>query len=142
MNILFFYEDIEHFDFGSESCKNWILKCIDNYNKVAGDLNFIFTSDNYLVEINKQYLNHDYYTDIITFDYCVENTISGDIYISVDRVRENAIEYKQTFNQELHRVIIHGVLHLLGLNDHSESDKLTMRQAENNCLKIINLLER
>ncbi len=142
MNILFFNEDIDKFDFDSGLCQTWILNCIENFNKSVGDLNFIFTSDNYLLEINKQYLQHDYYTDIITFDYCVENTISGDIYISIDRVKENALEYKQSFTQELHRVIIHGVLHLIGLNDHSDSEKKEMRNAENECLKKINLFER
>jgi len=142
MNILFFYEDIQEFDFNSKLCTSWILECINERNKISGDLNFIFTSDKYLLAINRQYLQHDYYTDIVTFDYCVENTISGDIYISVDRVKDNAVEYNQSFNQELHRVIIHGVLHLLGLKDHSEEEKIQMRNAENLCLEKINLFER
>lgn len=142
MNILFFNEDIAEFDFDSDLCTKWVLDCIETYKKIAGDLNFIFTSDSYLLDINKKYLQHDYYTDIITFDYCVDNTISGDVYISVERVQENAVTYRQTFIQELHRVIIHGVLHLLGLDDHSEQEKEEMRKAENNCLNKINLLER
>ncbi len=138
MSIHFFYEEIDEFTFDTHLCSNWILDCINSYHKSSGDLNFIFTSDKYLLDINKKYLQHDYYTDIITFDYCVENTISGDIYISIDRVKENAYEYNQSFMQELHRVIIHGILHLIGLNDHTEEEKIEMRKAENICLKKLN----
>jgi rRNA maturation RNase YbeY len=134
MNIQFFYEDIDEFTFDTRLCTHWILDCIKHYHKRCGNLNFIFTSDDYLLEINKKYLQHDYYTDIITFDYCVEDTISGDIYISVDRVKENAQEYNQSFLQELHRVMIHGILHLIGLDDHTEEEKIEMREAENKCL--------
>lgn len=140
MSIYFFYEEIDKFKFDSNKTGNWVLNCIKYYKKTEGDLNFIFTSDTYLLNINKQFLQHNYYTDIITFDYCVENTISGDIYISIDRVKENAIKYHQTFEQELHRVIIHGVLHLIGLNDHTEVEKKEMRNAENECLKRIILI--
>jgi rRNA maturation RNase YbeY len=138
MSIHFFYEEIGEFTFDTYLCSNWILACINQFHKNSGNLNFIFTSDEYLLGINKKYLQHDYYTDIITFDYCVENTISGDIYISIDRVKENAREYNQSFLQELHRVIIHGILHLIGLNDHTEEEKIEMRKAENICLEKLN----
>ncbi len=114
--------------------KKWIKSVIEQYGKRVGDINFIFCSDPYLLEINKQFLGHDYYTDIITFDYCQGKVVSGDIYISIDTVEANAVEYNQTFENELHRVIIHGVLHLLGEDDHSEEDIKSMRAAEDKAL--------
>ncbi len=114
--------------------KKWIKSVIEQYGKRVGDINFIFCSDPYLLEINKQFLGHDYYTDIITFDYCDGKIVAGDIYISIDTVEANAVEYSQTFENELHRVIIHGVLHLLGEDDHSEEDIKSMRAAEDKAL--------
>lgn len=114
--------------------KKWIKSVIEQYGKRVGDINFIFCSDPYLLEINKQFLGHDYYTDIITFDYCDGKIVAGDIYISIDTVEANAVEYSQTFENELHRVIIHGVLHLLGEDDHSEEDVKSMRAAEDKAL--------
>ena len=134
MDINFFFEDIDEIDLTTDVNKHWIAECIKAKNKEIGDLNFIFCSDSYLLELNKTHLNHDYYTDIITFDYCESNIISGDIYISIDRVGGNAKEFKQEFDIELHRVMIHGVLHLLGLDDHSEEEKKQMRSAEDACL--------
>lgn len=134
MDINFFFEDFEGFVFNKSKDKKWILKCIKEYKKTAGDINFIFCSDPYLLEINKKYLDHDYFTDIITFNNCDEDIISGDIYISIDRVKENAEELKEDFNNELHRVMIHGILHLLGLNDSTEKEKIEMRNAEDGCL--------
>ncbi len=134
MGINFFFEDINEFSLSKQDDINWITDCINEHSKKTGDLNFIFCSDNYLLEINKEYLNHNYFTDIITFDYCMGDIISGDIYISTDRVEENAKEFKVSFSNELHRVIIHGVLHLLGLKDGSEEEKSQMRSAENECL--------
>jgi len=135
MEIQFFFEQTEEFSFDKDRCIKWIFACAEQYQKSLGDLSFIFTNDEYLLNINKEYLKHDYYTDIITFDYCVEDTLNGEIYISIDRVKENADEFKQTFERELHRVIIHGVLHLIGKEDHTEEEKADMRKSEDECLK-------
>ena len=134
MEINFFFEDFEKFAIDKSKDKEWIVKCIIKYKKKIGDINFIFCSDSFLLEINKKYLDHDYFTDIITFDYCACNTVSGDIYISIDRVTENSEELNEPFKKELHRVMIHGILHLLGLRDSTEKEKLEMRNAEDSCL--------
>ncbi|MBN2664720.1 MAG: rRNA maturation RNase YbeY [Bacteroidales bacterium] len=115
--------------------KSWIKSVCADFNKQVTDLNFIFMSDEELLQMNIKYLNHDYYTDVITFNYCEDDIISGDVYISVDRVKENALSLNQSFLQELYRVIIHGVLHLLGFEDHSIKEKLIMRDLENRSLQ-------
>lgn len=109
---------------------NWISSAISIEKNVTGEINFIFCSDEYLLDINKKYLNHNYFTDVITFDYCEGNIVSGDIFISFDRVVENAISLKVNTEIELRRVIIHGVLHLLGFKDKTDDEKLTMREKE------------
>lgn len=139
MEINYFFEEINEFDIQQEEKTEWIKSCVGEYKRETGNLNFIFCTDLYLLKINKEYLNHDYYTDIITFNYCEDNIISGDIFISIDRVEENAKEYNVNFNIELSRVIIHGILHLIGLNDHSENEIKEMREAENTCLRKISL---
>lgn len=101
-----------------------------------GDITIIMMSDDELLQINNEYLQHNYYTDIITFDYTFDTTISGDLYISVDRVKENARLYHNTFNNELKRVIIHGILHLCGYKDKSKKDKLIMRNKEDFYLSV------
>ena len=101
------------------------------------DIAFVFCDDNYLLKINKEFLDHDTYTDIITFDYSVGNEIISEIYVSTDRVEENAKKYKQTFENEIHRVIIHGVLHLCGYNDKTEEEKQIMRDKENHYLSLL-----
>jgi len=116
--------------------KAWIKQTITLYGKKCGNISYIFEDDNQVLNINKQYLNHDYYTDIITFDYVEQDTINGDIVISTDRIKENAKNFNTSFDNELHRVIIHGVLHLLGFNDHSEKENKIMRQKENEALAI------
>ncbi len=116
--------------------KAWIKQIITLYGKKCGNISYIFEDDNQVLNINKQYLNHDYYTDIITFDYVEQDTINGDIVISTDRIKENAKNFNTSFDNELHRVIIHGVLHLLGFNDHSEEENKIMRQKENEALAI------
>ena len=98
--------------------------------KEVGDISLVFCNDEQLLLMNKKHLDHDYYTDVITFDYTLQNFISGDIFISVDRVRENAIEYKTTFHVEICRVVFHGTLHLLGYNDKTELDIVQMRAKE------------
>lgn len=118
--------------------KQWIKQVIEAKGKKTGNITYIFCDDEYLLEVNKQYLQHDYYTDVITFDYVENDLISGDIFISTDRVRENALAFDSSETEELHRVIIHGALHLLGLKDKSEKEASQMRQAENEALKLLN----
>ena len=95
-----------------------------------GDISIIFCSDQYILDVNRKYLNHDYYTDIITFDYCEGDLLSGDLFISIDSVRENAAFYGTAFENELNRVIVHGVLHLIGYDDHTEEEIAQMRSKE------------
>ncbi|MEF9985813.1 MAG: rRNA maturation RNase YbeY [Bacteroidales bacterium] len=123
--------------------KKWIKEVIENSGNKVKDINIIFCSDSSILEINNQFLGHNYYTDIITFDYCNNNEISGELYISIDTVKANAIEYNQVFETELHRVIIHGILHLIGLDDHSKQDIEKMRKAENESLLLLtNIVSR
>lgn len=110
--------------------KGWLKEVIKDAGKRIGEINYIIVSDEYLLQINQQYLKHDTYTDIITFDYCEDNKISGDMYISIDRVRENAINFNVTEEHELNRVLVHGLLHLLGQKDKTKSDALEMRRKE------------
>ena len=120
-----------------EATSSWISEVIQKEGKKVGEINYIFCDDEYLHKINVEFLNHDTYTDIISFDYTMGNLISGDIYISVERVRENAQEYDVTFANELNRVIIHGVLHYVGLKDKTETQKKEMRNKENQCLLML-----
>lgn len=110
--------------------KGWLKEVIKDAGKKIGEINYIIVSDEYLLQMNQLYLKHDTYTDIITFDYCEDNTVSGDMYISIDRVRENAINFNVTEEHELNRVLVHGLLHLLGQKDKTKSDALEMRRKE------------
>ena len=115
----------------------WIKTIINKFSKSrVGEITFVFCSDSYLLEINKKFLSHDYYTDVITFDYSEGDSVSGDILISIDRVKENSETYKTTFDDELCRVIIHGVLHLLGYKDSSDREKKKMREKEDEALTL------
>lgn len=118
---------------------DWISNVIASENKTEGEINYIFCDDDYLIEINKQYLDHDTLTDIISFDYSVGNNISGDIYISVERVKENAVDFNVSFDEELKRVLIHGILHYCGYKDKSESDELLMRSKEDEKMKLFHV---
>jgi len=131
--IRYHIEDIQFKLLHKRILTSWIKRSIQEKMDL-GELNFIFCSDDYLLNINKQYLNHNYYTDVITFDYCNQNILSGDIFISLDTVRENSIEYNVSFDNELYRVMIHGVLHLLGFDDKSNEDKVQMKNAEDEAL--------
>lgn len=113
---------------------SWMRMAAQEEGFRVGDVNVIFCSDPYLLEINRQYLHHDYYTDIITFDYCGDCVLSGDLFISVDTVLGNADEYKVMFHVELLRVIIHGVMHLAGYKDKTDADAAKMRERENHYL--------
>ena len=112
--------------------RRWLNFVAKNEGKTVGDVNIIFCSDKYLLDVNVKYLGHKYYTDIITFDYCEGNRLSGDLFISVDSVRENAGVYRaRSFDEELDRVMVHGLLHLIGYDDHSPEEQATMRAKEN-----------
>ena len=115
----------------------WISRVVKQEGGHLSNLNVIFCSDDYLLGINRQYLKHDFYTDIITFDYSSNLLVSGELYISIDRVRENAVALGVSFQQELCRVIIHGVLHLLGYKDKVAAQKKKMREKENECLQLL-----
>ena len=116
---------------------NWINTVAKIYNRKVGEIAYLFCDDEKILEINRTYLQHDFYTDIITFDYSEEDTISGDIFISIDTVRSNSQKYQTEFMEELHRVIIHGILHLCGVNDKSEEEETEMREAENSALTLL-----
>ena len=120
--------------FNSEFFVLSLTNVIEKELKVIGEISIIFVSDSYLLEMNQKYLNHDYYTDIITFDYCEMNIVSGDLFISVDRVQENAESFDVDFLTELQRVMIHGVLHLCGYKDKTEEEERLMRELENKYL--------
>jgi len=129
-NINFFIENIDFSLKEKLKIKKWISNTIKSEYKKIGTINYIFCSDDYLLNINIQHLKHNTYTDIITFNYCAENTISSDIFISIERVIENAEIFNKDFSNELKRVMIHGVLHLLGYNDKTKEEKSTMRTKE------------
>ncbi|CAK7013142.1 MAG: Endoribonuclease YbeY [Petrimonas sp.] len=118
--------------------KNWIKRVAASYGKTIGEVNYLFCTDDKILEVNTQYLSHDFYTDIITFDYSEGDKISGDIIISLETVRTNSQKYSTDFTEELHRVIIHGILHMCGIDDKSETASLNMRKAENQALEQIN----
>jgi rRNA maturation RNase YbeY len=135
--INFFTEDVDFKLKGKKDIKSWIKKVIGSENRVVGNINYIFTTDESLLEINKKYLKHTTYTDIITFNYNQGKILNGDIYISVDRVRDNAKVYSDNFEKELFRVLVHGVLHLIGYDDVSDSLEKVMRQKEDQYLKML-----
>ena len=114
----------------------WLKIMAESESRKLGNINIIFCSDSYILDINRKYLKHNYYTDIITFDYCEGPVLSGDLFISVDTVRANAASYKTEFSDELNRVIIHGVLHLVGYDDKTDEQKAVMRDKEDYYLKI------
>ena len=127
-----------NFQLNTESyIKKWILSCIEKEGFKIGDINYIFCDDTYLHQLNVEFLNHDTLTDIISFDNTVGKIIGGDIFISIERVKENAETFAVLFDDELHRVLIHGVLHYMGFKDKSEEDKATMRNKENESLPLL-----
>ena len=112
----------------------WIRSVAAIYGKKVGDVNYIFCNDERILEVNREYLQHDYYTDIITFDYTEGNTISGDLFISLDTVKTNSEQFATEYDEELHRTIIHGILHLCGINDKGPGEREIMEDAENKAL--------
>lgn len=135
--IKYYVENIRKPKFYRNIFSDWIAKVAHTYGKKIGEINYIFCDDEKILEINRQFLQHDYYTDIITFDYCEGDTLSGDIFISVDTVTANAKEYSVSFDEELKRVMIHGILHLCGQNDKTADEQQEMRIKENNALRMI-----
>lgn len=128
--IRFFCEDVKFAFKDKLATKNWLKFVAGSEVRTLGDISIIFCSDNYILDVNMRFLNHDYFTDIITFDYCEGRKLSGDLFISIDSVRENAAEYGTEFKDELNRVIVHGLLHLIGYDDLTEEDRKVMRQKE------------
>lgn len=139
--IHYFLEDTVFFYARKHLTNRWLKETASNESKRIGDLNIIFCSDSYILDINKKYLGHDFYTDIITFDYCEESVLSGDLFISVDTVRDNSELYETSFDDEIHRVIVHGLLHLIGYDDHTDSDKKIMRAKENQYLDLLKSMD-
>lgn len=136
MAVSFQFKDLKYKLRKKRDKKNWITKIIEEESYLLGDISIILTSDNFLLKINKDFLNHNYFTDVITFDYSEENIISGDILISIDRIKENAKDFNCSEENELNRVIIHGILHLIKYNDKTNSEKIEMREKEDYYLKL------
>jgi rRNA maturation RNase YbeY len=139
MAVKFFAEDVEKPALKYRSIKQWIASEIEKENFDIGNINYIFCSDEYLLKMNIKHLEHDYYTDIISFDYCDGNLISGDLFISLDSIKENAVLYG-TNESEIYRVMIHGILHLCGYKDDTEEESENMRQRENEALLRLDLI--
>ena len=133
--IEFEFLDLEIPGFDSEFFVSAIIDLIHSENKILGDITLLFCDDTHILKMNKEHLNHDYYTDILTFDYCADNTISCELLISWDTVQSNALKYKVDKQTELKRVVFHGVLHLCGYNDKNKEEKQLMRSKENECLE-------
>ena len=134
--VRYYCEDIKFQYRGRRFNNAWLRSVTEKERCRLGDINIIFCSDPYLLKINLQYLGHDYFTDIITFDYSEKPVVSGDLFISVDSVKDNAAFYGSGFEDELHRVIVHGLLHLIGYDDHTPEDIAEMRSKENEYLSI------
>ena len=140
MNIDFNFTDAEFTFSDLEKVKKWIVHTIETEHCFTGNITYIFCSDNYLLDVNKKYLNHDYFTDVITFDYVKNKVISGDIFISVDRTKENAEFYNVSHETELLRVMIHGVLHLIGYDDLTDEQENEIHSKEDFYLNLYNSL--
>jgi probable rRNA maturation factor len=136
--INFFTENVKKPKLNYLIIKKWIKNVIESFDRKAGNISIIFCNDSFLLEYNKKYLQHNYFTDIITFNYNESNKISGDLFLSVDTIRSNSIEYNVTEEEEFLRVIIHGVLHLIGFNDHTDEEISQMRLMEKKSLELYN----
>ena len=136
MAILYQAEGVKEPSIKKRTITAWINKIAGMYEREVGHISYIFCSDEKILEINKKYLKHDYYTDIITFDYSAKNVISGDIFISLDTVKSNSEKYMTDYDEELRRVIIHGILHLCGIDDKTVEDSKYMTKCENEALAL------
>ena len=114
----------------------WIRRVAESYGKKVGEVGYLFCDYEHILQVNREYLGHDYYTDIITFDYCEDDTLNGDLVISLDTIRTNAEQFGKPYDEELHRVIIHGILHLCGLNDKGPGERQQMEAAEDRALAL------
>ena len=128
------FEDVDVFDVNIEFLSRSVEELCSDFGKMVGDLTLVFCSDEFILQTNNQFLQHDYYTDIITFDYCEGNIVSGDLLVSVDTVRSNSDLFGVEYRVELFRVVLHGVLHLCGLGDKTDFEVMEMRSAEEKCL--------
>ena len=135
--ITFQTENIEMPAIDQAKVRDWVRNVAASYQKKVGEIAYLFCDDEKILEVNRQYLQHDYYTDIITFDYCEGNKLSGDLFISLDTVRSNSELFGTDYNTELHRVIIHGILHLCGINDKGPGEREIMEAAENRALELL-----
>ena len=139
--LFFFTEDCEMPSFFSEEkIRKWFRVVASDYSRKIGAISFIFCSDPYILDVNRKYLNHDYYTDVITFDYVEGEILSGDVFISLDTVKSNSEEYHTAYEEELNRVIVHSLLHLIGYKDKTDEDAAEMRSNENHCLELLKTL--
>lgn len=134
--INFLTKKIEMPDFDQEKVRAWIVEVARLHDRKVGDLTYIFCNDDKILEVNIEFLQHDYYTDIITFDYSTKRKISGDLFISLDTVKSNAELFGKDYDEEFMRVVIHGVLHLCGINDKGEGEREIMEQHENDALAL------
>ena len=132
-----YFEDTEVLDVSPEFFVLWLSDIAKREGFILGNLSLVFCSDAYLLEMNKKHLNHDYFTDIITFDYTEDNTLSGDLFVSIDTVRQNAIDNNVMFHVELNRVVVHGLLHLIGYNDKTNEQQTEMTNKEDWALSLI-----
>ena len=139
MEITFQSEGVRHPQINENKLSQWIESVANKHDREIGEISYLFCDDEKILEVNQEYLNHDFFTDIITFDYSEENTISGDIIISLQTVESNSQMYKTEYTEELHRVIIHGILHLCGLNDLTDDEGKTMREAEDEALEMLSI---
>ena len=137
MAISFTTQNVNMPDVNVTDVTNWVKRVAASYGKRCGDITYIFCDDERILEVNRAFLQHDYYTDIITFDYTTGNTISGDLFISLDTVRSNSHQLNESYDRELYRVIIHGILHLCGINDKGEGEREIMERCENEALAMM-----
>ena len=135
--IAFYAEETQLPAVRQEAVREWVRTVARSYGKKVGDISYIFCSDEKILAVNREFLQHDYYTDIITFDYTSGEKIAGDLFISLDTVRTNAEKFGQPYNEELHRTIIHGILHLCGINDKGPGEREIMEANENKALEIL-----
>jgi len=141
MGVAYFTEDIAFPPIKRRKIAQWVKQIAALYGKKTGDINYLFCSDSKILEVNRTYLQHDYFTDIITFDYSESNRISGDLYISLDTVKSNAEKFGTKYEEELSRVIIHGILHLCGQNDKTPEERAIMTQKEDAALALLDEIE-
>lgn len=135
--ITYHLEGVEKPKICTRRTSKWVKEVAEKHEKIVGEIAYIFCSDEYIIDVNRKFLNHDYYTDVITFDYSEGNKISGDIFISLDTVKTNAETFNQDYYNELERIIIHGILHLCGFKDKDSKDKEEMTFQEDEAIKLL-----